>query len=150
MNTINSRRYIFPFVAPLYNWLQPAVYPLVRMSLGFILVPHGYDKLFQGGAANTANNALLKSLGNPLLWAYFIGYVELIGGLLLIVGFLTRLAAGAIAIQMFVISFFILWPVWGWTRRGMEFAVFMLLIAVAIFIKGGGRFSVDRLLPREL
>jgi uncharacterized membrane protein YphA (DoxX/SURF4 family) len=65
-------------------------------------------------------------------------------------GLLTRLAAGAIAIQMFVISFFILWPVWGWTQRGMEYAIFMMLIAVAIFIGGGGRYSMDRQLPKEL
>jgi putative oxidoreductase len=147
---IEPKRLVFPFVAPLYRALQPCVYPLVRISLGAILMPHGFDKLFLGGAANTARNPLLNIFGSPLFGAYFIGCVEFFGGLLLVLGLLTRLAAGAIAIQMFVISFFILWPVWGWTQRGMEYAIFMMLIAVAIFIGGGGRYSMDRQLPKEL
>jgi putative oxidoreductase len=149
-DAVEAKRLVFPFVAPLYRSLQPYVYPLVRISLGAILMPHGFDKLFLGGAANTARNPLLKIFGSPLFGAYFIGCVEFFGGLLLVFGLLTRLAAGAIAIQMFVISFFILWPVWGWTQRGMEYAIFMMLIAVAIFIGGGGRYSMDRQLPKEL
>ena len=143
---IEPKRLVFPFVAPLYRVLAPYVYPLVRTSLGAILMPHGFDKLFLGGAANTARNPLLIKL----FGAYFIGCVEFFGGLLLVLGLLTRLAAGAIAIQMFVISFFILWPVWGWTQRGMEYAIFMMLIAVAVFIGGGGKSSIDRYLPKEL
>ena len=147
----DPKRLVFPFVAPLYRVLAPYVYPLVRISLGAILMPHGYDKLFLGGAANTARNPLLiKLFGNGMVGAYFIGCVEFFGGLLLVFGLLTRLAAGAIAIQMFVISFFILSPVWGWTQRGMEYAIFMMLIAVALFIGGGGKCSIDRYLPKEL
>jgi putative oxidoreductase len=92
----------------------------------------------------------MQLFGNSLFGGYFIGCVEFFGGLLLVLGLLTRLAAGAIAIQMFVISFFILWPAWGWTQRGMEYAIFMMLIAVAVFIAGGGRYSIDRHLPKEL
>jgi putative oxidoreductase len=150
-DSIEPKRLVFPFVAPLYRALAPYAYPLVRVSLGAILMPHGYDKLFLAGAANTARNPILMKLfGNPMAGAYFIGCVEFFGGLLLVLGFLTRLAAGAIAIQMFVISFFILWPAWGWTQRGMEFAIFMMLIAVAVFIGGGGKCSLDRYLPKEL
>src|SRR6202049_527767 len=123
---IDPKRLVFPFVVPLYCVLAPYAYPLVRISLGAILMPHGYDKHFLGGEANTARNPLLiKLFGNGMVGAYFIGCVEFFGGLLLVFGLLTRLAAGAIAIQMFVISFFILWPVWGWTQRGMEYAIFM-------------------------
>jgi putative oxidoreductase len=148
---VERKRLAFPLLASLYRALQPYAYPLVRISLGAILMPHGFDKLFLGGAANTARNPLMMKIFSNTLWgAYFIGCVEFFGGLLLVLGLLTRLAAGAIAIQMFVISFFILWPVWGWTQRGMEYAIFMMLIAVAIFIGGGGRYSMDRQLPKEL
>jgi putative oxidoreductase len=148
---VERKRLAFPLLASLYRALQPYAYPLVRISLDAILMPHGFDKLFLGGAANTARNPLMMKIFSNTLWgAYFIGCVEFFGGLLLVLGLLTRLAAGAIAIQMFVISFFILWPVWGWTQRGMEYAIFMMLIAVAIFIGGGGRYSMDRQLPKEL
>jgi putative oxidoreductase len=108
---IEPKRLVVPFVAPLYRGLAPYVYPLVRISLGAILMPYGYDKLFRDAAAATARNPfMIKLFPNPLYGAYFIGCVEFFGGLLLVLGLLTQLAAGAIAIQMFVISFFILWP----------------------------------------
>jgi hypothetical protein len=47
-DVIEPKRLVFPFVAPLYRALQPYVYPLVRISLGAVLMPHGYDKLFLG------------------------------------------------------------------------------------------------------
>jgi len=48
-----------------------------------------------------------------------------------------------------VISFAVLWPNWSWGRRGMEYALFMGVVALAIFFRGGGRWSVDNLLRRE-
>ena len=148
--THHPSRLVFPWAGAIYNRFEPYVYPLVRAGLGAILMPHGYDKLFREAAANTARNPILKIFGDPLIGAYFIGCVEFFGGLMLVLGLLTRFAAGAIAIQMFVISFFVLWPNWGWTQRGMEFAMLMMLIAIAIFIHGGGAMSLDRKLAKEL
>jgi putative oxidoreductase len=144
-----NREYFVPFVAPIYRALQPYVYPLVRISLGAILMPHGYDKLFLNGAAGAARNTILNIFGDPVMGAYFIGGVEFFGGLMLVLGLFTRIAAAAIFIQMFVISFFVLWPVWGWTQRGMEFAVLMGLLALAIFIRGGGAYSLDAKMQKE-
>jgi putative oxidoreductase len=146
----NRQRLVFPWAGAIYDFFQPCAYTLTRVALGAILMPHGYDKLFKGGAITTARNPVLAVFGNPVFGAYFIGCVEFFGGLMLVLGLLTRFAAGAVAIQMFVISFFVLWPVWGWTNRGMEFAIFMMLIAISIFIRGGGPFSLDAKLPKEL
>ncbi len=146
----DRRRLVLPWTGGVYAALEPYVYPLVRIALGAILMPHGYEKLFGTAAAATARNPLLKIFGDPLVGAYFIGCVEFFGGLMLVVGLFTRFAAAAVAIQMFVISFFVLYPVWGWTQRGMEYSVFMMLIAIAIFIHGGGALSLDRRLPKEL
>jgi putative oxidoreductase len=145
----HHQRYYVPFVAPLYEAFTPYVYTLVRVSLGAILIPHGYDKLFLNGAVGAARNTILNIFGDPLTGAYFIGGVEFFGGLMLVLGLFTRIAAAAIFIQMFVISFFVLWPVWGWTQRGMEFAVLMALLSLAIFIRGGGRHSIDAMMAKE-
>jgi len=60
-------------------------------------------------------------------------------------------AAAAIAIEMFVITFFLLWPRgYFWTQQGYEFALLWMLLAIAIFFRGGGELSVDRLLKKEL
>lgn len=146
---MTKNRLILPFAAPIYAALRPWTDTLVRVSLGAMVVPHGFEKLFLGAAVPTARNPILKIFGDPIVGAYFIGCVEFFGGLMLVLGLLTRIAAGAIAIQMFVISFFVLWPAWYWGGRGMEYALFMCLIAIAVFIRGGGRASIDALIGRE-
>ena len=50
-----------------------------------------------------------------------------------------------IAIEMLVIVLLFQWQFgYFWTARGYEFALLWLLLCVAIFFKGGGRYSVDR------
>jgi putative oxidoreductase len=147
---VDRPKLVLPFVEPIYEGLKPYSDLLVRVSLGAILMPHGFEKLFLDAAARTARNPLLSIFGDPLVGAYFIGCVEFFGGLMLVLGLFTRFAAAAIVIQMGVISFLVLWPNWFWGNRGMEFALFMGLIALAIFIRGGGPYSLDRKIGREL
>ena len=66
----------------------------MRFCTGAVLVPHGVQKFFFGGAAATSKTAL-GGLGPDLslALAYVTGGVELVGGGLLAVGLLTRLAA---------------------------------------------------------
>lgn len=59
-------------------------------------------------------------------------------------------AAMALFMEMMVISFAVLYPSWSWGRRGMEYALFMGLIALSIFMQGGGRYSVDQYLPKQV
>ena len=82
--------------------------------------------------------------------AYATGCVELFGAFFLAIGFLTRLAALSILVEMAVIVFVILWPNgYFWTNRGVEYALLLGLLALACIFRGGGRYSVDHLLPRE-
>jgi putative oxidoreductase len=109
-------------------------------------------KLFYGGAAGTAK-AALSGFGPDLslVVAYGVGCVELFGALMLAVGLLTRLAALAIIIEMSVIVTVILWPNgYFWTKQGYEYALLWDLLCLAILVRGSGRYSIDRLLPREL
>ena len=82
----NDNRPILPFAGPIYAALRPWTDTLVRVSLGAIVTPHGFDKLFLGGVANTARNPILKIFGDPIVGAYFIGGVEFFGGLMLVLG----------------------------------------------------------------
>ena len=70
------------------------------------------------------------------------------GGALVIFAVLALIAA-AFVVEMTVISFGVLWPVWSWGRRGMEYALLMGIIALAILFRGGGRYSVDHCIGRE-
>ena len=146
---IDRKRLFVPAAARFYETVAPLAYTLIRVALGLILIPHGYAKLFGADAVPASRNFVNFGWAYPLAWAYFIGAVEFFGGILLAVGLFTRIVAAAIVIEMAVISFAVLYPNWSWGRRGMEYAVFMGIVALAIFLRGGGRWSLDRLIGRE-
>ncbi len=149
-DTIDAGKLFFPGVARLYRSVSPYSETIVRIALGLILLPHGVNKLFFGDALTASNTMAKLGLAPPLAWAYFIGAVEFFGGLMLIVGLFTRAAALAIFVEMIVIAFGVLWPKWFWGGRGMEFVVLMGLVALAVFFRGGGPYSLDRRIGREL
>lgn len=146
---INRNRLYVPAAGGLYASLAPYAWPMIRIALGLILMTHGYPKLFLGAAQSTSRNFVAFGWAYPLAWAYFIGVMEFFGGLLLALGLFTRIVAAGFVIQMAVISFAILYPHWGWTNRGMEYALFMGIVSLAFFIRGAGRFSVDSKLRKE-
>jgi len=148
-SNVDPKKLFVPAAAPLYETLAPFGYTLIRIALGLILVPHGYAKLFLDDAVPASRNFVAFGWAYPLAWAYVIGALEFLGGLMLAAGLFTRIVAAAFAIEMAVISFAVLYPVWTWGKHGMEYSVFMGVIALGIFLGGGGRYSVDRLIGRE-
>lgn len=146
---IDRQRLFVPAAAGFYETFAPCAYTLIRVALGLILIPHGYAKLFGNDAVPASRNFVHFGWAYPLAWAYFIGAVEFFGGILLALGLFTRIAAAAFVIEMAVISFAVLYPNWSWGRHGMEYALFMGIVALAIFLRGGGRWSLDRLIGRE-
>jgi putative oxidoreductase len=146
---VDRKKLLVPGLAKLYEILAPLSYTLIRFSLGAFLIPHGCAKLFQDDAVAASRNFVNFGWSYPLAWAYFIGALEFVGGIMLAVGLLTRIVAAAFVVEMTVISFGVLWPVWGWSRRGMEYALLMGIIALAIAFRGGGRYSVDHYIGRE-
>jgi putative oxidoreductase len=147
---VDGKRLLVPELARLYEILAPLSYILVRVSLGVFLIPHGYVKLFQDDAVSASRNFVNFGWSHPLEWAYFIGALEFFGGIMLAIGLLTRVVAAAFAIEMAVISFGVLWPVWSWGKHGMEYALLMGILALAILFRGGGRYSLDHHIGREL
>jgi putative oxidoreductase len=146
---VNRKALFVPAAAPLYETLAPYAYTLIRVALGLMLVPHGFAKLFLGDAVPASRNFVNFGWAYPLAWAYFIGCLEFFGGLLLAVGLFTRIIAAAFVIEMAVISFAVLYPAWSWGKHGMEYALFMGIIALAVFLRGSGPYSLDRKIGRE-
>ena len=146
---IDRRRLIVPGVAGFYAAFAPYGFTLIRVALGLILVPHGFNKLFLHDAVPASRNFVNFGWAYPLAWAYFIGALEFFGGIFLALGLFTRAVALAFAIEMAVIAFAVLWPNWGWSNRGMEYPLLMGLVALGIFLHGGGRLALDRRLSKE-
>ena len=96
------------------------------------------------------------SIGLPLAVAYAVCFFELLGGIGLLLGLLTRLAAlaiitvmiGAIARVHWPHGFFINWELAAGKGHGFEANLAFIAMAVACVIAGGGAFSLDLLLMR--
>jgi len=111
-----------------------------------------------GGVANFAQS--LPSYGIPTALGYVAAYSELIGGVLLIVGLLTRIDAVLLGATMFVAAFIVQLPdavrdpdAAGKNKvlaaiRGMELPLSILAVMIALVLLGGGRFSLDALVFR--
>ena len=72
-------------------------------------------------------------------------------GSFLLSGMVTRPVAALFAGFMFVAAFHVHMPIgWFWTNRGMEVPLYLLLMCLAILIRGGGPLSLDHRLGREI
>jgi putative oxidoreductase len=84
------------------------------------------------------------------LLAYLVFFTESVGAICLAIGLFTRIAAAMVGIQMLVITFLFQWQYgYFWTNRGYEFALMWVLLCVAIWFRGGGRYSVDHYIGKE-
>ena len=82
--------------------------------------------------------------------AYLTYFIESVAAACLAIGLFTRIAAAMIGVEMLIIVFVFQWRFGHfWTNRGYEFALLWVLLCVAIFFKGGGRHSIDRIIGKE-
>ncbi|HZL59396.1 MAG TPA: DoxX family protein [Stellaceae bacterium] len=149
---VDKNRLVFPGLAGLYQKFAPASYSFMRFATGAVLVPHGIQKIMLGSAVTLAPY-IDKQMGvaYPLAWAYLAVFAESVGAICLALGLFTRLAALIIFIHMSVIIYFFQSQYgYFWTNKGYEYALLWWLLCFAIFFRGGGRYSLDRLLPKEL
>jgi len=144
-----------PALAGLYDALKPLAYPVVRVTAGLFLVPHGAQKLFGwfGGAGmdRVIQGFARAGLEPAVPLAYLVAVTEFFGGLCIALGLLTRFWAAAGAILMAVIVFKAHLPR-GWFagQNGMEFPAMWGLLMIVVLIRGAGAFSLDRKIGREL
>jgi putative oxidoreductase len=141
---------IVPALAPFYQRFSPFSYALMRFATGAILVPHGVQKILNVPIDKFAQNIAAKGLPLPEAMAYLTYFAESVAAICIAIGLFTRIAAAVVGIEMLVIVLVFQWQFgYFWTNRGYEFALLWTLLCIAIFFKGGGRYSVDRLIGRE-
>lgn len=146
-----TQRLVIPALRALYEPLAPYGYAFMRFCTGAVIMPHGYTKLFQGAIGGAAGSIAKLGLEPAGAWAYLVGIVEFAGGIMLAIGLLTRLAAAALVIEFAVIVFAVKYATGFFAfKGGFEYELLLGLLCLAIFFKGGGRFSVDRYIGKEL
>jgi len=149
-----ASRYVFPALGKLDAQCEQYTWPILRVAYGAFYIPHGCQKLFGwfgGNIAGTAKGMAASGLEPAMFWAYYIGVLELVGGILMVIGFLTRPVAALFFGFMFVAAFHVHWKIgYFWTGRGLEMPLLLLILALVILIRGGGKYSVDRRIGREV
>jgi putative oxidoreductase len=131
---------------------------LLRLSVGGMLIPHGLGRLFGAGGQGLARNgAWLEANGVPAgeLVALSLGALELVGGVLIVVGLLTRPMAFAVA-GAIAISVLLHWPNgYFWLTGGPpsnagRWSIVWGAAVLAIALRGAGGYSLDEFRRRSL
>jgi putative oxidoreductase len=137
---------VVPAFGGVYRATFDLWYPLIRIATGGLLLVHGWGKL-QGGVGPVAANMDKLGAHPAVLFGYFIIFLETVGALCVAVGLFTRVFAAAIAIEMAVITFAVMMPN-GFGR--MEYTLLWGILFLAIALRGGGPYSLDRKIGWEI
>ena len=149
MRVQRTSRRIIKALDPIYEVLEPLSYPLIRFVAGAMMVPHGYAKVF-GGIEGTTKFFASVGLEPALTLAWYVGLLELVGGVCVAFGFLTRFMSAQLVGLLAVATFYIHLPSgFLWVKGGFEYPLFWMAIMIAITIQGGGKLSVDNLMAKE-
>lgn len=121
---------------------------VLRIGLGVMFSAHGMQKVFGlfGGPGIKGFSQMLSGLGfaPALFWAYLAAYTELLGGLFLIIGLLTRASSGLLLILIVVAAvkvhlgkgFFL-------SAGGFEYIFIIASGLIALIFLGAGKFGIS-------
>ena len=122
--------------------LQPLALLVMRLALGAVMFDHGYHKVF-GGLHHHAQ--FVASLGLPAWTAYLSSFTEFFGGLLILLGLFTRVAAFAICINLSVAILKVHLHNRLIGNGGYELPLAVATLAFALIFFGGGPIAFDHI-----
>lgn len=129
---------------------------VLRLVVGPVMAYHGYLKLQRGAGGFADNVAEIEMLGMnlPRIAGYLVVAIELVGGLCLLAGFLTRVWGTLLATQMLLIPFLVksdtgLIAAQGAGGTGFEIDLLIAACALALVLMGPGALALDNLLGVE-
>ena len=127
---------------------MPLAWPIVRIACGWNLAVHGWGKVTRGPGAYVKGFADMGF--DSIVWVWMALGIEFVGGIALIVGLFTRFFAAAAAVELAIIMMLYWHNGFAWLNRGYEYVLLWGLICFAIALRGGGPYSLDRKLGKEL
>ena len=137
----SQAKLLYPGLAGFYESVLPIAETFLRIVIGVMFVMHVSGKLSSGPGAVAANVMSKNGLEPAIFWAYVVIFLELVGGICLIIGLFTRLATLPLLGMTAVIEIFVYpqnWP------EHLTWATLLLFL----LLRGAGDFSVDRLIGR--
>ena len=134
------------------------VLTIVRLVLGVVFFAHGAQKMLGwfGGYGFSGTMGFFEHSGIPAVFAFLAIAAEFFGGIGLLLGLLSRVAAFGITCNMLVAIAtlhhrFGLFMNWTGQQKGEGFEYHLLVLAITflIMVRGAGALSLDRLLVRH-
>src|SRR5215510_14418394 len=123
---------LFPALGRYYRFTSDLAYLIVRVTAGLMLIAR-------------------YGIPGAKPFAFIIMALETIGGILIAIGAFTRVVAALLVIEFLVIIFVAHWPRgYAVGGGGVEYPLMWGLILLAIMLRGGGPWSVDRKLGWEV
>jgi putative oxidoreductase len=132
---------------------------VLRLAAGIMILPHGLQKtfgLFGGPGFSKTMAGFTNGAHIPVVFAFLAIMAEFLGGIGLILGFLTRIAAFGVMCNMLVAivannSRFGFFMNWGGKQKGegIEFHLLAITILLGVMLRGAGPVSIDRALAKK-
>jgi len=122
---------------------------VLRVIAGVTFIAHGAQKLFVLGLPAVAEGFAKMGIPAPEVMAPFIASLEVLGGLALVFGLLTRLAALGLAFDMLGAMFFVHLRNGFFGPMGVEFVLALFAMSVALVFAGAGDYSLDGVIGRR-
>ncbi len=122
---------------------------LARLAVGVVFLAHGAQKLFVYHFSGVAQSFGHMGIPLPGFSAVVVTLVEFFGGLALILGLGTRIAAALIAIDMLGAIAFVHFKGGFFLPRGFEYAFTMLMVNAGLVLAGAGAMALDNLFGRR-
>jgi putative oxidoreductase len=126
-------------------------FPLpIRLALAAVMIAHGAQKVlgsFGGSGFNAfiGGNTPFGFMRPAWLWLAAAALSELVGGIFIGLGFLTRVGAFFIACTMLTAVIGVHWTGGFFaSNRGYEYPLSLLAMSLALLIAGGGQASIDK------
>ncbi len=137
---------IFAGLKGFYAAVSDLWYPMIRITVGAVLFVHGWTKINTGVAGVTGyfeKSGFVPASG----FAYAAIFIETVGAICIVFGLFTRVFAAAVAVEMAIITFVVMMP------RGffpMETTLIWGIVMLAIALRGGGPYSLDRVIGKHI
>ena len=117
---------------------------LLRVVVGAVFVAHGVQKLFIG-FTNLGDYLMSAGIPYPTIAAVVLTLAELLGGIAMILGVLTRYVAVVLAFDMAVAIITVHWKNGFFMPNGYEFAMVLLAVNIFLVLSGGGAVELYKL-----